>query len=52
LDAKHGTTAFAFNAQIITISMQMEFVVKSNPNVKISTDKLEFVKPVMKDMAS
>lgn len=42
----------AFNVQIIIISMQMEFAVKSNLNVKISTDKWESVKPVMKDMES
>lgn len=40
----------AFNALIITISMTMEFAAKSNLNVEISTDKLESVKPAMKDM--
>ncbi len=42
----------AFNVQPTTFSMQMEFVVKWNLNVKISTDKSEFVKPAMKDMKS
>ena len=41
-----------FNVLIITISMQMVFAAKSNHNVRISTDKLDFVKPVMKDMES
>ena len=42
----------AFNVQTITISMQMECAAKWNLNVKISTDKLEFVKPATKDMES
>ncbi len=41
---------FVSNAQTITFSMFMEFAVKSNPNVKISTDKLESVKLVIKAM--
>ena len=50
--AKLGTMESASNVLITTFSMQMEFAVKSNPNVKISTDKLEFVKLVTKDMES
>ncbi len=30
----------------------MEFAVKSNLNAKISTDRLESVKPAIKDMVS
>jgi hypothetical protein len=51
-DAKLGTMESAFNVQIITISMQMEFAAKLNLNVKTSTDRLEFVKPVTKDSES
>lgn len=41
-----------FNVQITTFSMHMVFAAKSNHNVEISTDKLESVKPAMKDMES
>lgn len=38
-----------FNVLIITILMQTVFVAKSNPNVELSTEQLEFVKPATKD---
>lgn len=43
---------FAFNAQTIITSMKMVSAAKSNPNVKISTVKSEFVKHAIKDMVS
>ena len=49
---KLGIMEFALNAQTIITSMKMESAAKSNPNVKISTVKLEFVKLVIKDMVS
>lgn len=38
-----------FNVQIITFSIQTEFAAKSNPNARISIDKLVSVKPAIKD---
>lgn len=50
LAAKLGTTESVSNVLIITISMRTEFAAKYILNVEISTELLEFVKPVMKDM--
>lgn len=46
--AKHGIMESVFNVLIITILMQTVFVAKSNPNVELSTEQLEFVKPATK----
>lgn len=48
--AKLGTMESASNVLTITISMKTEFAAQYILNVEISTDKLEFVKLVMKDM--